>query len=60
MTGRMEHGDLIIIMSSDYGPELYLEGSVTTMPSATYNKAELEEMAESVGYWWHSIDLGQG
>jgi tRNA (mo5U34)-methyltransferase len=27
---------------------------------ATYNKAQLEEMAESVGLWWHSIDLGQG
>jgi tRNA (mo5U34)-methyltransferase len=24
----------------------------------THNKAQLEEMAESVGYWWHSIDLG--
>jgi len=25
-----------------------------------HNKAELEKMAESVGYWWHSIDVGQG
>src|SRR5207247_11262810 len=25
-----------------------------------YNKAQLEEMAASVGYWWHSIDLGLG
>ena len=25
-----------------------------------YSKAQLEEMAASVGYWWHSIDLGQG
>jgi hypothetical protein len=25
-----------------------------------YSKAQLEEMAESVGFWWHSIDLGQG
>jgi len=33
-----------------------------TSPStkAAYNKAQLEEMAESVGWWWHSIDLGQG
>ena len=33
-----------------------------TTPAAktTYNKAQLEEMAESVGLWWHSIDLGQG
>ena len=31
-----------------------------TTPSAKYNKAQLEEMAESVGFWWHSIDLGQG
>ena len=27
---------------------------------AAYNKAQLEEMAESVGWWWHSIDLGHG
>jgi tRNA (mo5U34)-methyltransferase len=25
-----------------------------------YSKAELEQMAESAGLWWHSIDLGQG
>ena len=25
-----------------------------------YNKAQLEEMAESVDYWWHSVDLGHG
>ena len=25
-----------------------------------YNKAQLDEMAASVGYWWHSIDLGRG
>jgi tRNA (mo5U34)-methyltransferase len=25
-----------------------------------YSKAQLEEMAESAGFWWHSIDLGQG
>ena len=33
-----------------------------TTPStkAGHNKAELKQMAESVGYWWHSIDLGQG
>ena len=32
-----------------------------TIPSikTVYNKTQLEEMAESVGYWWHSIDLGQ-
>ncbi len=32
-----------------------------TSPSTktAYNKAQLEEMAESVG-WWHSIDLGHG
>ena len=34
---------------------------MTTPPAkTTYNKAQLEEMAESVGLWWHSIDLGQG
>lgn len=34
---------------------------MTTPSTKTgHNKAELEEMAESVGYWWHSIDLGQG
>jgi tRNA (mo5U34)-methyltransferase len=26
----------------------------------TYSKERLEEMAESVGFWWHSIDLGRG
>ena len=31
-----------------------------TTPSAKYNKAQLEKMAESVDFWWHSIDLGQG
>ncbi len=51
MTGRMEHGDLIIIMSSDYGAELYSEGSVITTRSAktAYNKVQLEEMAEQSG-----------
>ena len=36
--------------------------SIMTTPSAKtkYSKAQLEEMAASVGYWWHSIDLGQG
>jgi tRNA (mo5U34)-methyltransferase len=32
----------------------------TPSPKTAYSKAQLEEMAESVGYWWHSIDLGQG
>ena len=38
------------------------EDSVVTTPSekTVYNKAELEEMAESVSFWWHSIDLGHG
>ena len=26
----------------------------------TSSKAQLEEMVESVGFWWHSIDLGHG
>ena len=31
------------------------------MPSTkTHSKTQLEEMAESAGFWWHSIDLGQG
>jgi tRNA (mo5U34)-methyltransferase len=25
-----------------------------------YSKAELQQMVESAGTWWHSIDLGQG
>lgn len=25
-----------------------------------YSKEQLEEMAQSVDFWWHSIDLGQG
>ena len=25
-----------------------------------YDKRQLEEMAESVDFWWHSIDLGHG
>ena len=25
-----------------------------------FTKTQLQEMAESVEYWWHSIDLGQG
>ena len=25
-----------------------------------HSKAELEQMVESAGTWWHSIDLGQG
>jgi tRNA (mo5U34)-methyltransferase len=28
-------------------------------PKTGYNKAQLEEMAGSVSFWWHSIDLGQ-
>jgi tRNA (mo5U34)-methyltransferase len=32
----------------------------TTSTKTLYSKPELQEMAESVGYWWHSIDLGQG
>ncbi len=31
-----------------------------TVHKTAHNKAELEEMAESVGFWWHSIGLGQG
>jgi tRNA (mo5U34)-methyltransferase len=31
----------------------------TPFAKTAYNKAQLEEMAESVG-WWHSIDLGHG
>ena len=31
----------------------------TLSAKTTYNKAQLEEMAASVG-WWHSIDLGHG
>jgi len=34
---------------------------MTTLSTKTaYNKAQLEEMAESVGFWWHSIDLEPG
>ena len=34
---------------------------MTTLSTKTaYSKPQLEEMAESVGFWWHSIDLGQG
>jgi tRNA (mo5U34)-methyltransferase len=33
---------------------------LTPSTKTAHNKAQLEEMAESVGYWWHSIDLGQG
>lgn len=25
-----------------------------------YSRQSLEQMADSVGFWWHSIDLGQG
>jgi tRNA (mo5U34)-methyltransferase len=32
----------------------------TSSEKTGHSKAELEEMAKSVGYWWHSIDLGQG
>ena len=32
----------------------------TSSTKTTHNKAQLEETAESVGYWWHSIDLGEG
>ena len=33
-----------------------------TTPSrkTAYSKAQLEEMAVPVDYWWHSIDLGMG
>jgi len=53
VTGRMEHGDGMIIMSSNCGAELYAEGSVVTTPSeqSVYSKAQLDEVAESVGYW---------
>jgi tRNA (mo5U34)-methyltransferase len=34
---------------------------MATPPRKTaYSKAQLKEMADSVDYWWHSIDLGQG
>jgi hypothetical protein len=58
VTGPMEHGDGMIIMSSNWGAELCAEGSAITTPSeqSVYSKAELEEMAESVAFWWHSID----
>jgi tRNA (mo5U34)-methyltransferase len=26
----------------------------------SYTKEELEQIAQSVPFWWHSIDLGQG
>jgi tRNA (mo5U34)-methyltransferase len=29
-------------------------------PAQVFSRDQLEEMAESVGFWWHSIDLGQG
>ena len=32
----------------------------TPAAKTMYSKAQLEEMAASVGYWWHSIHLGQG
>ncbi len=33
-----------------------------TLPavSSAYNAAQLREMADSVEFWWHSIDFGQG
>jgi len=36
--------------------------STMTAPvtKTAYNKRQLCEMAESVGFWWHSIDLGHG
>jgi tRNA (mo5U34)-methyltransferase len=34
---------------------------MTASPTkAAYSKAQLQDMAESAGFWWHSIDLGQG
>lgn len=30
------------------------------MPSPATTAAELQAMAQSVGFWWHSIDLGHG
>jgi tRNA (mo5U34)-methyltransferase len=33
---------------------------VTPSTKTAYTKGQLEEMAASVGFWWHSIDLGQG
>jgi tRNA (mo5U34)-methyltransferase len=33
---------------------------ITSVKETVYTKKQLEEMAESVGFWWHSIDLGQG
>jgi tRNA (mo5U34)-methyltransferase len=27
---------------------------------ATFSREQLEDMAASAGFWWHSIDLGQG
>jgi tRNA (mo5U34)-methyltransferase len=32
----------------------------TASTKTAYTKGQLEEMAASVGFWWHSIDLGQG
>lgn len=29
-------------------------------PSILYSKDQLESLAEAAGFWWHSIDLGQG
>lgn len=31
-----------------------------TLTDASYTKAELEQLVQSAGFWWHSIDLGQG
>ena len=52
-TGRTEHGGRMIIMSSDCGAELRTEDFGVTTPSekAVYNKAQLEKLAEPVGYW---------
>ena len=33
---------------------------VTPSTKTAYTKEQLEEMAASVGFWWHSIDLGEG
>ena len=33
---------------------------VTFFRETAYTKEQLEEMADSVGFWWHSIDFGRG
>ena len=58
VTGRMERVDGMIIMSSNSGAELCAEVITTPYEQSVYSNAQLEEMAEPVGYWWHSLDLG--